>query len=263
MAIKELFNHGAKIQPIDAEVLFFPIAGGNYKIVQLLLDHGASARSWPKSIGTNLTPIEYAIEEGYDDIAKLLKKYGAKNVSKNDEIQLKFIGAASKGSLKLLKRILKQGAKINGKNRSGETALGNALNIFVSSEDLVKIDFLLNHGADPNIKSVFIGCHSCLPLHYATIITSYLFRSKNIDHNIGKALLKDMLDHGAYVSGRDDARMTPLHYAAKYNNIYAAKLFLKRGALVMPKDRKGNTPLDYAESAKMIKLLKKHGAKEI
>ena len=30
----------------------------------------------------------------------------------------------------------------------------------------------------------------------------------------------------------------------------------------MPKDKIGKTPLDYAESAEMIKLLKSHGATE-
>jgi hypothetical protein len=30
----------------------------------------------------------------------------------------------------------------------------------------------------------------------------------------------------------------------------------------MPKDDKGKTPLNYAESAEMIKLLKAHGARE-
>jgi len=30
----------------------------------------------------------------------------------------------------------------------------------------------------------------------------------------------------------------------------------------MPHDNKGKTPLDYAESAELIRLLKDHGAKE-
>jgi len=31
----------------------------------------------------------------------------------------------------------------------------------------------------------------------------------------------------------------------------------------MDKDKEGKTPLDYAESGEMIKLLKSHGAKEL
>ena len=71
-----------------------------------------------------------------------------------------------------------------------------------------------------------------------------------------------LLDNGAYVSGRDETGMTPLHVAAKHNNIYAAHLLLEKGSKVMPKDDKGKTPLDYAESYEMIKLLKKYGGKE-
>lgn len=57
--------------------------------------------------------------------------------------------------------------------------------------------------------------------------------------------------------------MTPLHIAAKQNDIYMATTLIKAGAKIMPKDDTGKTPLDYAESAEMIKLLKSHGAKEL
>ena len=56
--------------------------------------------------------------------------------------------------------------------------------------------------------------------------------------------------------------MTPLHVAAKYNNLEGAKMLIEAGAKIMPKDDTGKTPLDYAESTEMIKLLKSYGAKE-
>ena len=39
-------------------------------------------------------------------------------------------------------------------------------------------------------------------------------------------------------------------------------MLIEAGCKIMPTDRRGKTPLDYAESAEMIKLLKDHGAKE-
>ena len=44
--------------------------------------------------------------------------------------------------------------------------------------------------------------------------------------------------------------------------MFAAQLLLNAGTKVMPKDKSGKSPLDYAKSSDMILLLKKHGAKE-
>ncbi len=52
------------------------------------------------------------------------------------------------------------------------------------------------------------------------------------------------------------------YVAARINNVGAAEILIKDGAKVMPKNRLGKTPLDYAESAAMIRLLKENGAIE-
>jgi hypothetical protein len=39
-------------------------------------------------------------------------------------------------------------------------------------------------------------------------------------------------------------------------------MLIKAGAKLMDKDKDGKTPLDYAESGDMIRLLKAHRAKE-
>lgn len=54
----------------------------------------------------------------------------------------------------------------------------------------------------------------------------------------------------------------PLHIAARLNNAKAAALLLKAGAKVMPCDDAGKTPLDLAEAAPVIQLLKAAGATE-
>ena len=74
--------------------------------------------------------------------------------------------------------------------------------------------------------------------------------------------LARLLKAGAKVSGMDSQGRTPLHLAAKSDNVRAAEVLIKEGAKVMARDESGRTPLDYAESAPMIKLLKANGATE-
>jgi hypothetical protein len=154
----------------------------------------------------------------------------------------------------------------------------------VDKSSVKKVGYLLSNGADPNYEGDgLLGFFP--PLHMATIHTSFLFRSDKRDHEPGKKIIQLLLENGAYVSGKDQNGLTPLHYAAiengayvsgkdqngltplhyaaKYNNIFAAHLFLIKGSKVMPRDNEGKTPLDYAESAEMIKLLKEYGAREI
>jgi ankyrin repeat protein len=64
------------------------------------------------------------------------------------------------------------------------------------------------------------------------------------------------LKAGAKVSGTDERGWTPLHAAARFDNVLLAEILIKEGAKIMPRDNTGKTPLDYAESAAMIRLLK-------
>jgi len=78
-----------------------------------------------------------------------------------------------------------------------------------------------------------------------------------------RLIIEALLNAGAHISSRGYNGMTPLHIAAEQNDIHVATTLIKTGAKIMPKDDTGKTPLDYAESAEMIKLLKSHGAKEL
>jgi ankyrin repeat protein len=129
------------------------------------------------------------------------------------------------------------------------------------------ISYLLEKGADPTIQGDR-GFGKTTALHLAIDHSSLVFGKESESERMkdctfwARKIIMLLLRRGAHVSARDGSGMTPLHFAAKTNNIVGAKLLIEAGSKIMPRDDKGKTPLNYAESAEMIKLLKAHGAKE-
>jgi hypothetical protein len=127
--VKLLFEHGAKIQKqTDSDILFRPIANGNYNLTEILLKNGVSAKQWPRSIGTALSPAKYAAKEGFVNIVKLLVNYGARPVEVIEVTQLRFIEIAGSGSFEELKIFLKENkVNVNFQNKDERTALLNTI----------------------------------------------------------------------------------------------------------------------------------------
>jgi len=152
-AIKLLFINKAKLQYCDCDevILLWPIAQGKYEVVKILLENGASATSWPKGLG--MTPIEEATANGHERIADLLVSFGATKLRKKDAVQIRFVEAVKYENIETLKELVKQGAKVNGRNPDDETALVNLLGgqfVRSSVESFSKILYLLELGADVN-----------------------------------------------------------------------------------------------------------------
>lgn len=59
-------------------------------------------------------------------------------------------------------------------------------------------------------------------------------------------IVRKFIEYGADVDETSNG-MTPLMYAARYNNVEIMKLLLSNGAEKSKKDEKGNTALKYAE----------------
>jgi len=266
--LQVLFRAGAKLQACDEKILFYPISSGWVLFTELLLKNGAN----PTREVEGWTPMEIAVRYVQPSIVGLLRTYGVPPLESRIAAQLILIKAAGDGNFSRMEEAIRNGAEVNGKDRRGETALVASIPIpVITSKTYSTIQYLLKKGADPTIQGQErFGRTTALHL---AIKQSRLIFDAEIKKKIENESLKDsplyarliiqsLLQHGALVSARDSDGMTPLHIAAKYNNIVGAKMLIEAGSKIMPRDDKGKTPLDYAESAEMIKLLKAHRAKE-
>ena len=117
---------------------------------------------------------------------------------------------------------------INSRDKQGNTPL----HLAVLNKYLPLLDWLKDHGADPNSK----GLYGDTPLHLAIIS----------DPTSDGRVIRRLLLMGADVNVPNDYGDTPLHRAAYHGLTETVRLLLKNKADVSRRAQRGETPLLYA-----------------
>ena len=277
---KALFDAGATLARLDKlsrSILWSTsIRTGNVSLVRLLIDHDESVTK--KVFPEDVTPSELALMEGQQGAYDLLISRGASPVADGSSAQFALIASAERSDVAGMERAVKNGAQINDV-ADDQTALMVALSGYIYTEaQLTAIKWLLDHGADPNKGSKFD-----LPLHRLVFASSFTLNEistlreddlKAIRQSaraevhlqsvraLNQEVLTRVLKAGAKLSTLNNYGWTPLHYAARFDNRMAAKILIMEGAKVSQRDPNFKSPLDYAVTPEMIRLLKSNGATE-
>ncbi|WP_373073236.1 ankyrin repeat domain-containing protein [Sulfurimonas sp.] len=186
------------------------------RVIDCLLKNGANANIKGKS---DWTAFLDAAQNTSLDIVKLFIKHKADINSKTVDNWNPLHLAARYNSLDVVKYLVQNGVDLNAqtlhKGKAHNTPL--ILTIYREKEQLKDqeaiIKFLLEHGANPNIKT----SDNKTILH---------FTARNSSLNIVKSLVENNAD----INAAQPDGWEPLHLAARYNNIDVVKYLANNGA---------------------------------
>ena len=224
------------------------------KIIELLLKKGAHVEK-------NTELLWKSCEIHRFDYVDLLVKNGA---DLNNLLQMKYTGgtialhwAAYKNDLIIIDYLVKKGAPIDIRDRSGRTALHHALSIddrLPETDHRPVIDYFIDHGMPVNITDNYgrTYLHYIMDDDYSQLSTPMHFNA-----------IKKLIAYGADVNALDNNQNTPLHIlcmevlgALKYSNDefdgdkneilpLIVDCLVQKGASVDAVNLDGNTPLHY------------------
>ncbi len=169
------------------------------------------------------------------------------------------IEATKKGDLKLVDKLLSNGADVNARDDSGQAALHHAS--YLGHFEIVKL--LINNGANVNIK---VPEAELTPLHGAAMNGDMKIVKFLIEHNakpnskdiegatpifaacwIGKlSIVKYLVENGADTGSKTHYDATVLHHATQSGNLDLVKFLIRQGLDVNSRADNGATPLHIA-----------------
>ena len=201
----------------------------NYKIVKLLLDHGALL---DKKDNRGFNPLHYALQ---------------RNILKPDTNEAE--------ALRITQLLIRKNKKLlNQKNRAGESPLNLAS--YSGYESVVS--FLLKKGASVKIQDN----EGYTALHQVILGWNQFKKIENLKEKY-KQIVSHLTKYPSILNIQDKKRRTALHYIAEQGKNEIAKVLLSAKAQPNIQDSSGWTPLFLASANSHIpvmQLLIKHGA---
>jgi cytohesin len=200
----------------------------NFEITKLLLESGANPNI---ELGTR-SPLEFAVFQNRNDIARLLIKYGAdvNHLNKFTELQNPLIAAILPGNIEGLKLLLENGAKFKPYEKNVHEPLHKA----IRHERLEMAKFLIESGVSTrtkitpkNLEGEFGDCVPCPfeiePIHSAAQIN---------DSHVAIKFIELLVSNGANINAKNKHKETALSYIAAKGSSAIAKYLIEKGAAV-------------------------------
>jgi ankyrin repeat protein len=156
--------------------------------------------------------------------------------------------------------LLNHGARIDGTNKYGETALL----VMCKALSLDDVTFLLQHGANVKDQDMFgNSALHCATMNYISYLPSTNAQARSKRFTVEHKLIDLLTAKGVGVDSRNKAGVTPLMNASLTANSDAVGYLITRGASVSTVAKNGETPLICAiEATDLMTVgeLLKHGA---
>lgn len=201
----------------------------NFDLIDLLVEKGVRSKlidpeNDPNKKDANGDTLLFkAVKEQEESAVAYLLRQGADPNLKTDKGMTPLyaaVGLEFGSSILMVRRLVAAGADVNEPISGGWAPLHKA----ATKADTDVMSFLLEHGAELEAQSVA----SMTPLMC-------------VEENARNGVL--LLDAGARVKVVDKTGRTPLHFAAKKNNINFAFFLVEAGAEINARDVSGKTPL--------------------